>query len=74
MISLLEYYVLLERVKGIFDDLRPFVCRFQALKGPLRDPEGPQWFLIDKLVWLEKSRQNILLWDSFTMGILSVTT
>ena len=24
--------------KGIFDDLRRFVCRFQALKGPLRSP------------------------------------
>ena len=36
--------------KGTFDDLRHFVCRFQALKGPLRAPWGPQQLSMDKLV------------------------
>ena len=42
-------------------------------KGPPKGPLGSQWFSMDKLVCLEKSRLNILLWDDFTMGILSVT-
>ena len=49
------------------------VCCFQALKIPLRAPKGPQPFSMDKLVCHGKSGWNILLWDDFTMGILSVT-
>ena len=75
MISQWEYWALLtwEVDKGIFNDLRRFVCRFQSLQGPLRAFKGPQWFSKDKLVCLEKSRWNILLQDDFPMGILSVT-
>ena len=51
-----ERYSLKEVDKGIFDDLRRFVCIFQALKGPLRASKGPQWFSMDKLVCHEKSR------------------
>ena len=47
--------------------------RFQALKGPPRAPEGPQWFPMDNLVCYEKSRWIILLWDYFTMGDLGVS-
>ena len=39
--------------------------------GPLRAPKDPQCFSMDKLLCQEKSRKNILLWDDFTMGILS---
>ena len=42
--------------RGIFDDLKRFVCRFQALKGPLGGPEGPLRFSMDKLVCHEKLR------------------
>ena len=58
MTSLWEYWALFtwEVDKGIFDDLRRFVRRSQALKGPLRAPEGPQWFSMDKVVSHEKSR------------------
>ena len=40
MISLWEYWALLiwEVDKGLLDDLRRFVCHFQALKGPLTSP------------------------------------
>ena len=36
--------------------LSGFVCCFQALKGPLGSPKGPQQFSMDKLVCHEKSR------------------
>ena len=39
MISLWEYWAFLTwEDKGIFDNLRHFVCRFQALKGPRGSP------------------------------------
>jgi len=38
------------------DNLRHFVCRFQALKGPLRASECPQWFSMEKKLCHEKSR------------------
>ena len=31
----------------ITDNLRNFVCLFQALKGPLRVHKGPQWLSMD---------------------------
>ena len=42
MISLWEYWALItwEVDKGIFDELMHFVCRFHALKGPLKVPWG----------------------------------
>ena len=45
---------------------------FSDYEGPLQGPEGSQLFLMDYLVCLEKSSQNILLWDDYTMGKLRV--
>ena len=43
-------------LRVLTDKLRHFVCRFQALKGPLRAPKGSQLFSLDKLVCHEKLR------------------
>ena len=41
---------------------------FSGSKGPFQGPQGPQWSLMDNLVFHEKSRYKIALWDDSTMG------
>ena len=46
-----------------------FLCCFQAMKGPL----GSQMVLNGQACVPWEVKINILLWDDFTMGILSIT-
>ena len=41
---------------------------FSDSKGPPSAPQGPRRFQIDDLVFHEKSRYKIALWDKSTMG------
>ena len=41
---------------------------FSSSKGPPTAPPGPKWSQMDDLVFHEKSRYKIALWDKSTMG------
>ena len=47
--------------------------RFLSRRGPIGPSQDPQWFQMDDLVFYEKSRYKILLWDDVTVGKLGVS-
>ena len=59
--------------KGISDNLRHVLVIFYLGEAPKGHPQVPQWFQMDDLVFYEKSRYNILLWDNLTVGKLGVS-
>ena len=52
--------------KGISNDLKHVLVVLRLGAGS----PGPSWLLMDNLVFHEKSRYNILLWDDLTVGKL----
>ena len=41
---------------------------FSGSEGPPTSPQGPKWSQMDDLLFHEKSRYKIALWDKSTMG------
>ena len=54
-------------VKGISDHLKHVLVVFFSQRGPQRPFQGPYWSQMDDLVFHEKWRYNILLWDDLTV-------
>ena len=59
--------------KGISGNLRHVLVVFWLEGVPRGPPQGPQRSQMDKLVFHEKSRYKIVLWDDLPMGKLGVS-
>ena len=59
--------------KRISGDLRHVLVVVWLEGAPNSHPQGPKWSQMDDLMFHEKSRYKIVLWDDLCMGKLGVS-